>query len=252
MFSPKPDQNDGWVGGASSHVTAPHLSRRTSTQAGSKLRPEQDRAAKAEKDALKAPPRWSKTRSSSAATHSSLSLPRWARGVRAFAALMFLLVVGYLAFHILSRPEAARKQARKAAIHAENLLQDPNLYRPQVANARGYSPAYLKEKLRWPFAKGKTKGKTSITDSSPPATHQQSTVDSNTYHPNGLLVAHAENRHPILLLIEKAEREWKAKEANQSKTLEQAVKEYKRRYHRNPPKGFEKWSVTAEVILIVC
>jgi hypothetical protein len=29
--------------------------------------------------------------------------------------------------------------------------------------------------------------------------------------------------------------------ARQSRTLEEAVREYKRRHGRNPPKGFDKW-----------
>ena len=50
-------------------------------------------------------------------------------------------------------------------------------------------------------------------------------------------------RHPIHDLINNATREWEAKLARQSKTLVEAVREYKRRYNRNPPKGFDKWCV---------
>jgi hypothetical protein len=48
-------------------------------------------------------------------------------------------------------------------------------------------------------------------------------------------------RHPMLDLIDRAEQEWDAKVKRQSKSLEDAVKEYRRRYHRRPPKGFDKW-----------
>jgi hypothetical protein len=48
-------------------------------------------------------------------------------------------------------------------------------------------------------------------------------------------------RHPIVELRDRAKREWDAKLARQSKTLEDAVNEYRRRYKRRPPIGFDKW-----------
>lgn len=47
--------------------------------------------------------------------------------------------------------------------------------------------------------------------------------------------------HAIHYLIERAKNEWGAKMARQSRTLEQAVDEYERRYKRRPPHGFDKW-----------
>lgn len=41
--------------------------------------------------------------------------------------------------------------------------------------------------------------------------------------------------------MQKAEEKYKKKLGSQSKTLEAAVMEYKRRYHRPPPKGFDRW-----------
>ncbi|KAK0184518.1 capsular associated protein [Armillaria mellea] len=49
------------------------------------------------------------------------------------------------------------------------------------------------------------------------------------------------NTHPIPKLIEAAEEQYRAKVTRQSQTLEDAVTEYKRRYHRPPPKGFDAW-----------
>ena len=63
----------------------------------------------------------------------------------------------------------------------------------------------------------------------------------HTFHPNGLLLVNPRGRHPISVLIERAEKRWKDKVARQSRTLSQAVSEYKRRYRRNPPKGFDDW-----------
>ena len=47
--------------------------------------------------------------------------------------------------------------------------------------------------------------------------------------------------HPIPRLMANAQAKFKKMIAGQSKTLANAVKEYKRRYGRNPPKGFDEW-----------
>ncbi|KAJ8294104.1 Beta-1,2-xylosyltransferase 1 [Rhodotorula toruloides] len=48
-------------------------------------------------------------------------------------------------------------------------------------------------------------------------------------------------RHPIHDLIANATKTWEDKLQRQSKTLEEAVREYKRRFGRRPPKGFDDW-----------
>lgn len=69
-----------------------------------------------------------------------------------------------------------------------------------------------------------------------------------TYHPNGYLLVQDPGTapeplqpHPILTLIKRGEERWQAKLAKSSKTLEECVEEYRRRYNRPPPFGFEKW-----------
>ncbi|BGP40488.1 Protein O-glucosyltransferase 2 [Rhodotorula kratochvilovae] len=47
--------------------------------------------------------------------------------------------------------------------------------------------------------------------------------------------------HAIHHLVRQGRREWKAKLARQSRTLEQAIDEYERRYRRRPPRGFGDW-----------
>ncbi|GAA5838300.1 hypothetical protein JCM11251_003457 [Rhodosporidiobolus azoricus] len=47
--------------------------------------------------------------------------------------------------------------------------------------------------------------------------------------------------HPIHRLIRDAETAWHEKVSRQSRTLEEAVIEYRRRYNQPPPKGFDKW-----------
>ncbi|CCA67724.1 related to CAP1-Cryptococcus gattii [Serendipita indica DSM 11827] len=58
---------------------------------------------------------------------------------------------------------------------------------------------------------------------------------------NGLIDTNMSGRHPVADLIDRGERTWKARLERQSKTLEMAVEEYKRRYKRLPPKGFDDW-----------
>ncbi|KAG8923150.1 F-actin-capping protein subunit alpha [Tulasnella sp. 417] len=48
-------------------------------------------------------------------------------------------------------------------------------------------------------------------------------------------------RHPLLDLVEEAEKKWKDTLRRQSKTLGEAVREYERRYGRHPPQGFDDW-----------
>ncbi|KZT32405.1 hypothetical protein SISSUDRAFT_994071 [Sistotremastrum suecicum HHB10207 ss-3] len=63
----------------------------------------------------------------------------------------------------------------------------------------------------------------------------------HTYRPDGLLQVNPAGRHPIIELTDHAQKVWNDKLATQSRTLKDAVAEYKRRYGRKPPKGFDKW-----------
>jgi hypothetical protein len=47
--------------------------------------------------------------------------------------------------------------------------------------------------------------------------------------------------HPIYELMERAEDKWNNLLRSQSKTLQQAVQEYKKRYGLHPPAGFDAW-----------
>jgi hypothetical protein len=53
--------------------------------------------------------------------------------------------------------------------------------------------------------------------------------------------------HPIAQLMADAEARFRATLAGQSTTLRDAVREYQRRYGRNPPKGFDAWWTFAEM-----
>lgn len=69
-------------------------------------------------------------------------------------------------------------------------------------------------------------------------------LQSHIFRPDGLLEVNPNGKHPIYDLTERAEAEWNKKLQRQSKTLDEAVAEYKRRYHRAPPKGFDDWYVS--------
>ncbi|KZS99159.1 hypothetical protein SISNIDRAFT_448018 [Sistotremastrum niveocremeum HHB9708] len=66
-------------------------------------------------------------------------------------------------------------------------------------------------------------------------------LPQHVYRSNGLVEVNPEGRHPIYDLMERAEKEWNDKLQRQSMTLEDAVLEYKRRYARLPPPGFDRW-----------
>ena len=57
----------------------------------------------------------------------------------------------------------------------------------------------------------------------------------------GFLTVNPDGAHPIFQLVSTAEKRWKDKLARASKTLDEAVKEYQRRYNRLPPRGFDDW-----------
>ncbi|KAL1726872.1 glycosyltransferase family 90 protein [Schizophyllum commune] len=78
-----------------------------------------------------------------------------------------------------------------------------------------------------------------------PITHsrrlRETAASTHKYQQNGLVEVNPMGAHPIYELMERAEKQWKRKQARASRTLEQAVREYRRRYKRNPPKGFDVW-----------
>jgi hypothetical protein len=68
---------------------------------------------------------------------------------------------------------------------------------------------------------------------------------SKTARRDGRMLLIEGEEHPIPKLMDRAKKRWEALKGRQSKTFAQAVAEYKRRYGRKPPKGFDKWCVGA-------
>lgn len=81
-------------------------------------------------------------------------------------------------------------------------------------------------------------------DGAPPV---KGAVNQLEYNPgDGLargwqLVRGKRTKHPIEFLIEQGRSKWEGLLARQSKSLEQAVTEYVKRYNRPPPRGFDAW-----------
>lgn len=67
---------------------------------------------------------------------------------------------------------------------------------------------------------------------------------AHKYSPTGHLVISPDEdqaEHPIPQLLKLGERRWEEMIGRQSRTLNEAVDEYRRRYGRAPPKGFDVW-----------
>ena len=77
----------------------------------------------------------------------------------------------------------------------------------------------------------------------PPQANLRRPIEPHSFRSDGLLEVNPKGRHPIYDLIERAQADWDQRIKRQSKTLVEAVAEYKRRYRRAPPKGFDHWYV---------
>ncbi|EGG11221.1 family 90 glycosyltransferase [Melampsora larici-populina 98AG31] len=85
---------------------------------------------------------------------------------------------------------------------------------------------------------------TSTTATTTTNTNTSSSIINPTYHQNGYYLLPNQSKfksHPILSLIERSQKEWNEKLQRNSKSLAECITEYKRRYKRSPPYGFEKW-----------
>jgi len=75
-------------------------------------------------------------------------------------------------------------------------------------------------------------------------------LEKHRYREDGLVEVNSKGPHPIYELIRDAEKKWQDKLDRQSRSLEDAVEEYKRRYRRAPPKGFDVWCVCPRFSLV--
>ena len=74
------------------------------------------------------------------------------------------------------------------------------------------------------------------------STLPRSIVDVDaTYLSLASLSSHSPQKHPIEVLVEQARRTATDMVERQSRSLQQAIANYQKRYHREPPPGFEDW-----------
>ncbi|MBW0550226.1 hypothetical protein O181_089941 [Austropuccinia psidii MF-1] len=76
--------------------------------------------------------------------------------------------------------------------------------------------------------------------------------NQSLFHGLYLFNPNSSSIHPILELIRQSNQAWNQKLLKSSKTLNDAIKEYRRRYNRPPPFGFENWwkfAVSQNVII---
>ncbi|KAL7419480.1 hypothetical protein Q5752_006318 [Cryptotrichosporon argae] len=159
----------------------------------------------------------------------SIPIPR--RALRTLAALAVLLAIPYIALrslrdlYFLSPAPSAKRIAVRTPREAEPAPADPGrglvLQDGLVADLPARKPSHAEH-----AAKSRKKTKTT-------AEHR--------YLLDGLVVPDPGGQHPIYDLLDRASQAWAAKMGKASTTLRQAVDEYRKRYGRAPPKGFDRW-----------
>lgn len=91
------------------------------------------------------------------------------------------------------------------------------------------------------FQAGLYAARSSLPDNFPVNTDLKSDAILNAALKNNSRVLGALEEHPITLLMDDAEKQFRNKLSRQSRSLKAAVAEYKRRFGRAPPKGFDAW-----------
>lgn len=142
----------------------------------------------------------------------AIPLPR--RGLRSLFVLLCLICGPYLIF----------RQIRGITTPSTSEhLQDRRKHDPRDVPGLVVQP----QKGNTPAGKGKEKS--------------QKGLAQHSYLANGLVEVNPKGQHPIYDLLDRGHDAWNTKLAGASRTLGQAVDEYRRRYSRAPPKGFDRW-----------
>ncbi|KAJ7262915.1 glycosyl transferase family 90-domain-containing protein [Mycena rebaudengoi] len=118
----------------------------------------------------------------------------------------------------------------------------------KLASSRIRSPS-TRTVTKWATRTVSVPQSTAVADSSVKMPASRSTegkrrevaTGKHTYRPDGLVDVNPDGPHPIFELVERAEAAWAAKQARASTSLREAVAEYRRRYKRAPPRGFDEW-----------
>lgn len=169
-------------------------------------------------------------------TSTGLTIRSSSRARRLASILAFILIV--LLWRYSNSPKATSISSN---LSSNNYLPSP----PSGALLEGRAPFPLK-RLFGAFTSGSASSSSSSSSNRAQQEQAESLLASSpngghTFHPNGLLLVNPKGRHPIHVLIDHAEKKWRDLVKKQSDNIDDATAEYKRRYKRNPPAGWEGW-----------
>ncbi|WVW82295.1 hypothetical protein I302_104301 [Kwoniella bestiolae CBS 10118] len=178
-------------------------------------------------------------------------LPAPRRGIRSLLVLLTLLLVPYLLLRHLSsirhdedlpRTNSDLLRNRLEGRNDELVLSDETQQLPFGLN-RFFDDDDEEDQ---PIRMGRSKNRYNEDDEGEEDRGRKgkrpiSNRAEHRFLPNGLLIPNIHSPHPIFELISRSKKNWQKKLDGQSKTLSEAVDEYRRRYARNPPRGFERW-----------
>ncbi|ORY32301.1 glycosyl transferase family 90-domain-containing protein [Naematelia encephala] len=156
-----------------------------------------------------------------------IPLPR--RGLRSIVILFCLLFIPYILFGHISTIHTPADSAAAAASYISRLRK-----------SEAYTALFDRAS---PSAGLVVQDRDGGDDGAAPARHNSKgkRMPQHNFRSDGLLEVNSQGQHPIFDLVERAKRTWANKQARASQTLGQAVDEYRRRYGRPPPKGFDRW-----------
>jgi hypothetical protein len=168
----------------------------------------------------------------------SIPLPR--RGLRSLVVLVLLLLGPYLLIrHISTLTTDTRDSPNLPTLRKKGGIDVYGQGKERVVpKSQNDEPVLLQEEnMADPLDPLRKKNK-------PKAQAKQVTTAigvEHEYRRNGLLLVNPDGQHPIYDLVGRAKTSWAEKLGKASQSLPEAVDEYRRRYHRAPPKGFERW-----------
>lgn len=138
---------------------------------------------------------------------------------------------------------AAQRKQQKRDAGSDNVPLEPNVQQPAAAPHQRVKRSVPEPEAPEPVVApleavaDVPPANSAATDAVPANDHNLARRASIPVQPK------AERLHPITHLIAEAETKWEDMLRRQSQSLEDAVREYKRRYKMNPPTGFDSWSV---------
>ena len=175
------------------------------------------------------------------------------RGLRKLAlSVLYVSVIFYTSYHVLgyffpSTPAPAAATSTSITSLFRRDLRAPIDPRPAQA------PEAAEERAkRWRRAKQQREQRMREMREQQHDGQQQplAAAPDHVFAPDGLLhlstsvSGRRALRHPVTELVAHAEADWAARTARASRSLDEAVAEYKSRYGRPPPKGFDHWCVS--------